>query len=48
VNWAGLADRLRADGYSGPVSLEPHNLPDEMVAGMVADAAFLRRIGLVN
>jgi len=48
VNWAGLADRLRADGYRGPISLEPHNLPEEMAPGMAADAAYLRRIGLVN
>jgi sugar phosphate isomerase/epimerase len=48
VNWAGLADRLRADGYAGPISLEPHNLPDEMAPGMAADAARLRRLGLVN
>jgi len=47
VNWAGLADRLRRDGYSGPVSLEPHKLPHEMAPGMEADAAFLRRVGLV-
>jgi len=47
VNWAGLADRLRGDGYAGPISLEPHNLPEEMVAGMHQDAAFLRRVGLV-
>jgi len=48
VNWAGLAGRLLADGYRGPISLEPHNLPEEMAPGMVADAAYLRRIGLVN
>jgi sugar phosphate isomerase/epimerase len=47
VNWAGLADRLRQDGYAGPISLEPHNLPDEMAPGMEKDAAFLRRVGLV-
>jgi sugar phosphate isomerase/epimerase len=48
VNWAGLADRLRTDGYRGPISLEPHNLPEEMAPGMARDAAFLRQIGLVN
>jgi sugar phosphate isomerase/epimerase len=48
VNWAGLADRLRADGFRGPVSLEPHNLPDEMAPGMAEDSAYLRRIGLVS
>lgn len=47
VNWAGIADRLRHDGYAGPISLEPHNLPDEMAPGMEQDAAFLRRVGLV-
>ena len=47
VNWAGLAERLQRDGYRGPISLEPHNLPDEMAPGMEADAAFLRRVGLV-
>ena len=47
VNWAGLADRLRQDEYAGPISLEPHNLPDEMAPGMEKDAAFLRRVGLV-
>jgi sugar phosphate isomerase/epimerase len=48
VNWAGLADRLRADGYRGPVSLEPHNLPHEMAPRMAEDSAYLRRIGLVG
>jgi sugar phosphate isomerase/epimerase len=48
VNWAGLADRLRQDGYTGPISLEPHNLPDEMAPGMATDAAHLRRLGLVD
>jgi sugar phosphate isomerase/epimerase len=48
VNWTGLAERLRADGYAGPISLEPHNLPEEMAPGMAADAAYLRRIGLVG
>ena len=47
VNWTGLADRLRRDGYAGPISLEPHNLPEEMAPGMEQDAAFLRRVGLV-
>jgi len=47
VNWAGIAERLRRDGYHGPISLEPHNLPQEMAPGMEADAAFLRRVGLV-
>ena len=47
VNWAGLAARLQQDGYHGPISLEPHYLPDEMVPGMEAGAAFLRRVGLV-
>jgi sugar phosphate isomerase/epimerase len=47
VNWAGLADRLRKDGYTGPISLEPHNLPEEMAPGMELDAAYLRRVGLV-
>jgi len=47
VNWAGLAERLRQDEYAGPISLEPHNLPDEMAPGMEKDAAFLRRAGLV-
>lgn len=48
INWAGLADRLRRDGYAGPISLEPHNLPEEMAPGMTADAATLRRLGLVD
>jgi len=48
VNWAGLAHRLRADGFRGPVSLEPHSLPDEMAPGMAEDSAYLRRIGLVS
>jgi len=48
VNWAGLAERLRSDGYAGPISLEPHNLPEEMAPGMAADAACLRRLGLVD
>jgi len=47
VNWAGLAERLKRDGYRGPISLEPHNLPHEMAPGMEADAAFLRKVGLV-
>ncbi len=47
VNWTGLADRLRRDGYAGPISLEPHNLPEEMAPGMEQDAAFLRLVGLV-
>jgi len=47
VNWAGLAARLQQDGYHGPISLEPHNLPEEMAPAMEADAAFLRRVGLV-
>lgn len=47
VNWAGLIARLRADGYRGPVSLEPHTLPHEMAPGMEADAAYLRRAGLI-
>jgi sugar phosphate isomerase/epimerase len=48
VNWAGLADRLKQDGYTGPISLEPHNLPEEMASGMEQDAAYLRRVGLVQ
>ena len=47
VNWAGLAERLLKDGYTGPISLEPHNLPEEMAPGMELDAAYLRRVGLV-
>jgi sugar phosphate isomerase/epimerase len=47
VNWTGLAARLQRDGYAGPISLEPHNLPEEMAPGMEQDAAFLRRVGLV-
>ena len=47
VNWGGIAARLQQDGYEGPVSLEPHVLPDEMAPGMTADADFLRRLGLV-
>jgi sugar phosphate isomerase/epimerase len=47
MNWTGIADRLRCDGYTGPISLEPHNLPDEMAPSMEKDAAFLRSIGLV-
>jgi sugar phosphate isomerase/epimerase len=48
VNWAGLIGRLQADGYRGPVSLEPHTLPHEMAPGMEADAAYLRRAGLIQ
>ena len=48
VNWAGLIARLQADGYRGPVSLEPHTLPHEMAPGMDADAAYLRRAGLIR
>ncbi|HTU03454.1 MAG TPA: sugar phosphate isomerase/epimerase family protein [Candidatus Sulfotelmatobacter sp.] len=48
VNWTGLAARLQRDGYAGPISLEPHNLPEEMAPGMELDAAFLRRVGLVK
>lgn len=48
VNWAGLIARLQADGYRGPVSLEPHTLPHEMAPGMEADAAYLRRTGLIQ
>jgi sugar phosphate isomerase/epimerase len=48
VNWAGLIARLLADGYRGPVSLEPHALPHEMAPGMEADAAYLRRAGLIQ
>ena len=47
VNWKGLIDRLKEDGYRGPVSLDPHTLPHEMALGMEADAAFLRRAGLI-
>jgi sugar phosphate isomerase/epimerase len=48
VNWAGLIARLQADGYRGPVSLEPHTLPHEMAPGMQADAAYLRGAGLIQ
>ena len=48
VNWTGLIGRFQQDGYRGPVSLEPHLLPDEMAAAMEADAAFLRRAGWVR
>jgi sugar phosphate isomerase/epimerase len=48
VNWAGLIERLQADRYRGPVSLEPHTLPHEMAPGMEADAAYLRRSGLIR
>ncbi len=48
VNWTGLIARFQQDGYRGPVSLEPHLLPDEMAAAMEADAAFLRRAGWVR
>jgi sugar phosphate isomerase/epimerase len=48
VNWAGLIARLQADGYRGPVSLEPHTLPHEMAPGMEGDAAYLRRAGLIQ
>jgi sugar phosphate isomerase/epimerase len=48
VNWTGLAARFQADGYRGPVSLEPHLLPHEMAPAMAADAAFLRRLGWVE
>jgi sugar phosphate isomerase/epimerase len=48
VNWAGLIARLRADGYRGPVSLEPHTLPHEMAPGMEADAAYLRQTALIQ
>jgi sugar phosphate isomerase/epimerase len=48
VNWAGLIERLIEDGYRGPVSLEPHTLPEEMAPGMEADAAYLRRSGLIQ
>jgi sugar phosphate isomerase/epimerase len=47
VNWTGLIARFQQDGYRGPVSLEPHLLPDEMAPAMEADAAFLRRAGWV-
>ena len=48
VNWTGLIARFQQDGYEGPVSLEPHLLPDEMAPAMEADAAFLRRAGWVR
>jgi sugar phosphate isomerase/epimerase len=48
VNWTGLIARFQQDGYRGPVSLEPHLLPDEMAPPMEADAAFLRRAGWVR
>jgi sugar phosphate isomerase/epimerase len=48
VNWTGLIARFQEDGYQGPVSLEPHLLPDEMAPAMEADAAFLRRAGWVR
>jgi sugar phosphate isomerase/epimerase len=48
VNWAGLIARFQQDGYRGPVSLEPHLLPDEMAPAMEADAAYLRRTGWVR
>jgi sugar phosphate isomerase/epimerase len=47
VNWAGLIARLKQDSYRGPVSLEPHTLPEEMAAVMEQDAAYLRAAGLV-
>ena len=48
VNWAGLIARLRQDRYRGPVSLEPHTLPDEMASVMEQDAQYLRAAGLVG
>jgi sugar phosphate isomerase/epimerase len=48
VNWTGLIARFQQDGYEGPVSLEPHLLPDEMAPAMETDAAFLRRAGWVR
>ena len=50
VNWAGLIARLRQDRYRGPVSLEPHTLPEEMAGVMEQDAEYLqgRRAGGVT
>ena len=48
VNWAGLIARLRQDRYHGPVSLEPHTLPEEMASIMEQDAQYLRAAGLVG
>ena len=48
VNWAGLIARLRQDRYRGPVSLEPHTLPEEMAGVMEQDAEYLRAAGLVG
>ena len=48
VNWTGLIARFQQDGYRGPVSLEPHLLPQEMAPAMEADATFLRRAGWVR
>jgi sugar phosphate isomerase/epimerase len=48
VNWTGLIARFQQDGYRGPVSLEPHLLPQEMAPAMEAEATFLRRAGWVR
>jgi sugar phosphate isomerase/epimerase len=48
VNWAGLIARLRQDRYHGPVSLEPHTLPEEMASIMEQHAQYLRAAGLVG
>src|SRR4029453_1125418 len=38
VNWTGLIARFQQDGSRGPVSLEPHLLPQEMAPAMKDDA----------
>jgi sugar phosphate isomerase/epimerase len=43
VNWTGLIDRLYADGYEGPLTLEPHALPEHRTSAFAQGIRWLRR-----
>lgn len=42
VNWSGLVDRLCADGYDGPLTLEPHARAAHRTAAFVQGVRWLR------
>lgn len=42
VNWSGLLARLAADGYSGPLTLEPHARREHRTAAFAQAADWLR------
>ncbi|MEV4412405.1 sugar phosphate isomerase/epimerase family protein [Catellatospora sp. NPDC049609] len=43
VNWPGLLRRLAADGYTGPLTLEPHSVDSHRGAAFAQAADWLRR-----